>query len=360
MYGDPTQKLADPERNIQIMSIEPDTLRALSTVNVTARITEMNGNPATNFEGTAVIQVFDATDKESVTDGSIQYNYEYNGGTIFKGLVSVLNGELTGRFIVPKSIKYDPDPSGRLSIYAWSDNQGDAAGYSDTLILYGSESQIDDQKGPDIEVAFKDNPNFFEGDFVSNQPTLQVDLYDDSGINLTGEVGHKIELVINENMKKDITEFFVYEKDSYKKGKLEYTLPALTSGSHQLKLSAWDNLNNYTEKLISFRTSAANELMVTEVVNFPNPFSDRTQFTFQLISPIGSADATISIYTVTGRKIYEIRDAVQQGFNKIPRDGWDGRDWDGDFIANGVYLYKVKIDDGTSSVEQIEKLAIVR
>jgi hypothetical protein len=127
-----------------------------------------------------------------------------------------------------------------------------------------------------------------------------------------------------------------------------------------VKLSAWDNLNNYSEKLISFRTSAANELMLAEVVNFPNPFSDRTQFTFQLVSPVGSADATISIYTVTGRKIYEIREVVQQGFNRIPQNGWDGRDWDGDFIANGVYLYKVKIDDGSGSVEQIEKLAIVR
>jgi hypothetical protein len=360
LYGDPTKKMADPSHIIQITSIEPDTLRALSTVNVTARITGMNGNPISDFNGTAVIQVFDATDKESVTDGSIQYNYEYTGGTIFKGLVSVVNGQLNGEFIVPKSIKYDPDPSGRLSIYAWSDNQGDATGYSDTLILYGSETQTDDQKGPDIEISFKDSPNFFDGDFVSNQPTMLVDLSDESGINLTGEVGHKIELIINENIKKDITEFFVYEKDSYKKGKLEYTLPALGSGSHQVKLSAWDNLNNYSEKLISFRTSAANELMLTEVVNYPNPFSSNTHFTFQLVSPAGSADATISIYTVTGRKIYEIREVVQQGFNRIPRDGWDGRDWDGDFIANGVYLYKIKVDDGTSTVEKTEKLAIVR
>ena len=66
------------------------------------------------------------------------------------------------------------------------------------------------------------------------------------------------------------------------------------------------------------------------------------------------------MYTVTGRKIYEIRDTARQGFNKIPRDGWDGRDRDGDIIANGVYLYKVTVDDGSRKLEKIEKLAVVR
>ncbi len=100
--------------------------------------------------------------------------------------------------------------------------------------------------------------------------------------------------------------------------------------------------------------------MITEVVNFPNPFNDLTHFTFQLVSPSGNAEVTISVYTVTGRKIFELRDSAFQGFNKLPQQGWDGRDWDGDLIANGVYLYKIVADDGTHKVEKIEKLAVVR
>ena len=360
LFGDPTQNLADPQHRIQILSIDPDTLKALTTVSVSARILNSDETLMSNFDGSAVLQVFDAADKKFVVDGSERYDYVYNGGTIFKGLVSVNNGELVGKFIVPKSIKYDPTPSGRLSIYAWSEQFGDAIGYNDSLMLYGTESQVTDQDGPDISVSFKDSPNFFDGDFVSTQSILLVELFDENGINLTGEVGHKIELIIDENIKKDVTEFFVYEKDSYRKGKLEYTLPALGTGTHQVKISCWDNLNNYTEKLISFRTSATNKLMLTEVVNFPNPFIDQTHFTFQLVSPTGDADVTITVYTVTGRKIYEIRDFAEQGFNKLPREGWDGRDWDGDLISNGVYLYKIVIDDGTNKVEMIEKLAVVR
>jgi hypothetical protein len=360
LYGDPTLSLADPRYLIQIESIQPDTLKALSTVTVNARVVDSSGNFLPEFQGTAVLQVFDASDKRFVVDGSERYDYIYNGGTIFKGLVTVSDGELTGNFIVPKSIKYDSTSTGRLSIYAWSETSADAIGYNDQLKLFGTQTQISDQNGPEILISFKDNPNFFEGDFVSNQPTLLVELEDESGINLTGEVGHKIEIIIDGKVKKDVTEFFVYDKDSYRQGQLEYTLPALTSGTHQAEIFCWDNLNNFSEKEVVFRTSTANELQISEVVNYPNPFSDQTHFTFQLVSPSGNAEVTISVYTVTGRKIFEFRDSAFQGFNKLPRQGWDGRDWDGDLIANGVYLYKIVADDGTHQVEKIEKLAVVR
>ena len=40
--------------------------------------------------------------------------------------------------------------------------------------------------------------------------TVQVEIGDASGINLTGEVGHRVELTIDGGVKKDVTEFFVY------------------------------------------------------------------------------------------------------------------------------------------------------
>ena len=97
--------------------------------------------------------------------------------------------------------------------------------------------------------------------------------------------------------------------------------------------------------------------MVTEVVNYPNPFANDTWFTFQMISPNGGAEVTVSVYTVTGRKIQEIRGFAEAGFNKLY---WNGLDYDGDILANGVYLYKIVIDDGDHKVEKIDKLAVVR
>ena len=93
------------------------------------------------------------------------------------------------------------------------------------------------------------------------------------------------------------------------------------------------------------------------MVNYPNPFEEDTHFTFQFQSPTGFGDVKIKIYTVTGRLIQELEGIAQPGFNKLY---WDGRDRDGDKLANGVYLYKIIVDDGQHKIEKIEKLAVLR
>ena len=184
-----------------------------------------------------------------------------------------------------------------------------------------------------------------------------IGLFDSSGINLTQEVGHRIELSIDGNIKKDVTEYFVYDKNSYRAGQLRYTLPALSPGNHALTISAWDNVNNLSEQNVNFRTIQINELALEEVVNYPNPFADDTHFTFQFQSPTNFGDVTIKIYTVTGRLIQELETVARPGFNRLY---WDGRDRDGDKLANGVYLYKIIVNDGQRKIEKIEKLAVLR
>lgn len=354
IFGDVTLQLADPEHNIQIESISADTLKALSKVSVDASIYDAQGNFLPNFNGKAVIRVFDAVDSTA----NLGVNYTYTGGTIFKGIVNVRDGKIDdASFIVPKSIKYKNSRTGRISIYAWDEDLRDAVGYNNTLLFYGSETQVNDAEGPEIAFNFPEQPDFFEGDYVGQQPTIAVELSDENGINLTGEVGHRIELTIDDRIKKDVTEFFVYHEDEYTTGELRYTLPALSAGSHRLKISAWDNLNNYSEEEVYFTTTSASELTLAQVVNYPNPFENDTQFTFQYQSPNGLGEISVKIYTVTGRLIQEIQDVARPGFNKIY---WDGRDRDGDQLANGVYLYKITVNDGQNSIEKIDKLAIVR
>jgi flagellar hook assembly protein FlgD len=69
---------------------------------------------------------------------------------------------------------------------------------------------------------------------------------------------------------------------------------------------------------------------------------------------------TIRIFTITGRRIQEITvppTDLRVGFNRI---WWDGRDRDGDEIANGYYFYKIQVE-GEGKVETaIEKMAKVR
>ena len=76
---------------------------------------------------------------------------------------------------------------------------------------------------------------------------------------------------------------------------------------------------------------------IQDVVNWPNPFKDRTEFVYFLTVP--ATDVTIKIYTESGRLIKKIKHAPGNiGYNYEP---WDGRDDDGDQIANGTYIYKI-------------------
>lgn len=355
IFGDPSLQLVDPSHRVNLTSFSSDTLKALSTVTLQAEVSDTNGSLLSSFNGKALVRVFDALDSLSANGDLIKYTQR--GGTIFKGIVNVVNGQMEGSFIVPKSIKYKNSRTGRISIYAWSNDQYDAVGYTDTLLFNGTVAQGNDRVGPDISVSFPDQPDFFDGDFVGQQPTLVIRLQDESGINLTREVGHRIELTIDDNLRKDVTDFFLYDESSYTEGELRYTLPALAPGLHRLRISAWDNLNNISEEEFSFTTTSNSELMLARVVNYPNPIQDETQFTFQYQSPNGPGNVTIKIYTVSGRLIREIEDIARPGFNKI---NWDTLDEDRNTLANGVYLYRIIVDDGESRTERTEKLAIVR
>ncbi len=358
LLGDVALRMADPTHQVKVTSVSSegvDTLKALSRVVVNAEITDSSGTLLSNFNGKALIRVYDAID--SVFNTVINRRYVYQGGTIFKGVVTVTNGRIEDAgFIVPKSIKYKLDRTGKISIYAWSEN-GDAGGFKNDLMFFGTSLQSNDAEGPEIKFTFANQPDFFDGDFIPQQADLIVELSDENGLNLTGEVGHHIELVIDGTIRKNVTEFFVYNVNSFTSGKLRYTLPPLPNGTHTLKIIAWDNLNNFSESELRFTTAQSDELLLEKVVNYPNPFADETQFTFQYQSPNGLGDVRIKIYTVYGRLIREIRAVANPGFNKIP---WDGRDEAGDLIANGVYLYKIVINDGEKTVEKIEKLAITR
>jgi flagellar hook assembly protein FlgD len=77
------------------------------------------------------------------------------------------------------------------------------------------------------------------------------------------------------------------------------------------------------------------------VFNYPNPFTEATQFVYDTDVEIESG--TIDVFTVSGKKIVRLdipRHASMPGQNAVT---WDGRDAAGDNIANGVYLYVIRV-----------------
>ncbi len=96
---------------------------------------------------------------------------------------------------------------------------------------------------------------------------------------------------------------------------------------------------------------------IRQVVNFPNPFKDYTEFTYILGEPM--TDVSIKVFTVRGRPVRHFDMCPNSvGYNAL---GWDGTDSRGDPIANGTYIYKVlATDEKGETHEVIERIVRMR
>ena len=100
----------------------------------------------------------------------------------------------------------------------------------------------------------------------------------------------------------------------------------------------------------------AGDVELTGVYNFPNPFTRDTRFLYHLNG--AAQGARLRVFTLRGQKIYEADGTARPGENAIR---WDGRDMDGDEVANGVYLYKLEVDTSAGkTLSRTERVARVR
>jgi flagellar hook assembly protein FlgD len=101
-----------------------------------------------------------------------------------------------------------------------------------------------------------------------------------------------------------------------------------------------------------------NGLQVQNPMAFPNPFDDGgTAFSFLLVAG-GPADLLIRVYTTSGRLIYEREErGLSPGYHQL---AWEGRDAEGDKLANGVYVYRLLATNGANKAEYLGRLVKLR
>ncbi|MBI3509250.1 MAG: hypothetical protein HY064_01200 [Bacteroidetes bacterium] len=127
--------------------------------------------------------------------------------------------------------------------------------------------------------------------------------------------------------------------------KILFTPQCPEDGTYDLIVQAKDRSNNQSgimDYKISFEV--INHATITNVMNYPNPFSTSTRFVFTLTGDEVPDIFTIQIMTITGKVVREInRDELGDlhiGRN-VTEYAWDGKDQYGDQLANGIYLYRV-------------------
>ena len=102
-------------------------------------------------------------------------------------------------------------------------------------------------------------------------------------------------------------------------------------------------------------------LELTNVLNYPNPFINYTEFWFNHNSS-DVLDVSIQIFTISGKlikTIYGQTNAGSKANSSTSRDlTWNGTDDFGSKIGKGVYVYRLKVRSKTTGMqaEKIEKL----
>lgn len=366
LLGDPTLRLNIPQYFGSIDSINGQLLianiqiRALSNTKIAGTILKPDGTKWNEYNGEGLLTVFDS-ERIKLLEEIENYPMRVQGGIIFRGRVSVSNGEFEAEFVVPKDISYE-NKNGKIIFYFF-DLESDGLAYTNKIIVGGTDTTaVNDGKGPEIEIFF-DNSDYVSSYLVGPEPNLIVKLSDETGLNTTGTgVGHKLEGILNKNQGSpiDFTDYFLGELDAGgKKGEINYKFNKMNEGDYTIEVKAWDVFNNFSNEESFFTVVSTSDLVVRDVYNYPNPFTSNTSFTFQhnLTKPV---DVKINVYTISGRLVKQLEEKnINQKFVKI---NWDGRDEDDDQLGNGTYLYKliVKTTDGEFTQSVLGKMAVIK
>jgi hypothetical protein len=371
LLGDPALKLNYPKYQVQTTHINDvdltnftDTLKALSEVKITGKITNYNGDLLSNFNGIIYPVVYDKETSINTqnNDGGVVQNYKTYNKILFKGKASVSNGDFSFSFPVPYDINYSTG-LGRVDYYATTGIE-DAHGANQTFKVGGSVqgAQLNTQ-GPQVRLFMNDS-TFVNGGTTHSHPILLALLADENGINTAGNgIGHDITAIIDakSNQPVVLNSFFESNLDTYKKGSVKYPWSDLSIGSHTLSVKAWDTHNNSSETELSFVVAENETMVIRQLLNYPNPFTTATKFFFEHNQACQDLDITVQVFTVSGKLVKTIfSHQTCTGFRTEGID-WDGKDDFGDPIGKGVYVYRVNVRNPEGkTAEKYEKLVILR
>jgi len=380
--GDPAMKLTIPKPSVRLTKVNDveitgniDVLQALGHAKLAGEVVDGLGNVMTNYNGVLTATIFDkdierqtlSNDGTTVNGQRIIMDFKTLGETIFRGQASIQNGTFEFDFVVPRDIGI-PVGNGKVSMYAKSEAPlQDQAGSNFDIQIGGiNSSAAEDNTGPVIDL-FMNDESFVSGGITNESPTLLAKLQDENGINTASGIGHDILAILDgdEMNAFKLNDYYQTNVDDYQSGMVTYPFRDLEPGLHILTLKAWDVYNNSSTSELQFVVYDENEVLVIDnVLNYPNPFVNYTEFWFNHNSS-EVLDVSVQVFTISG-KLVKTLNGQTSGSGKITssvsRDiVWDGKDDFGERIGKGVYVYKLTVRSNllNKQVEKVEKLVIL-
>lgn len=363
LLTDPAITLNYPQKNIVITEMNvQDTIKARQTIQFKGEVRNIDNTKDTNFQGELFLKIFDKA--ATLKPNNCPETYYIFKNLLFNGSVSVTNGEFTARFVMPIDINYEVG-YGKIILYAQSP-QLDALGCKNDVVVCCTDTTVPlDNMPPQVQLFLNDTCCWINGGLTNQNPLLIALLSDDNGINTTGlGIGRELVAILDNNTNQPIilNDYYQANKDSYNSGKLEYRLQNLEPGEHCISIKVWDLNNNSATDETCFIVENNAKLVIDRLLNYPNPFSTRTQFFFEHNKAGDELDIKIDIFTISGKLVKTLQDKIYAEGKICNRIEWDGLDEYGDKIGRGTYIYKltVKIPRTNEVVHKYEKLVILR
>ncbi len=222
-----------------------------------------------------------------------------------------------------------------------------------TFILTG------DSIKPSLNVTY-DGIRVQNGDFIQAKPIIEAKYLDNSKMQISDTSNIKVYLDTNyvpyfiggiKNPEIDL----IFPTNSFLQATVVYK-PLLSEGLHDFMFVSFDKSGNYADT-VRYLLTVNPEMKIFDLNTFPNPMKNHTNFIFNLSGSSLPNYCKIKIFTIAGRLVKTINFPANIGFNNIP---WDGRDEDGDYMANGVYLYRLIIEGNSKKETAIQKLVILK
>lgn len=226
---------------------------------------------------------------------------------------------------------------------------------------------FEDNSNPLLDVTF-DGIHILNNDIVSARPEIIISLLDDNqyiAINDTSSFNVYVKApgdLVRQRIyftKNGVEQLqFVAAELPENKAKVIFMPEFIKDGEYILYVQASDNALNLSgtdDYQIQF--NVVNKSTITNLLNWPNPFTTKTHFVFTLTGSKIPDYMLIQIMTISGKIVREIHmnelGPIHIGRN-ITEYAWDGTDDFGDRLANGIYLYRVITKINNEDIEHRE------
>ena len=211
-----------------------------------------------------------------------------------------------------------------------------------------------DKVNPLLDVTF-DGVHILNRDIVASKPHITIKLKDESKwLLLNDTAGAQIRVRYPNGVQRS---YFFNTSDTLKftaagnapnpdnTATIDFLPYFPLDGDYELTVTGKDRSGN-TAGNIEYKVGfqVINKPMISNMLNYPNPFTTSTAFVFTITGAEVPQNIRIQIMTITGKIVREITKdelgPLHIGRN-ITEFKWDGTDQYGQKLANGIYLYRV-------------------